>query len=235
LVDDAGIDVVNSSSNNLTFYPLGSNGNVAPSGTLGNPASGLDGPTAIALDSMGNAYVANSFLSGGQLSGSVNVYPSGGYGAAGTPSATITGANTGLYEPTGIAVDAGGNIYVSNSSLTPTTNGSVTLYSSGSNGNVTPIGTIVSSITQSGAFEPTGVALDGGGNIYVPGYAVQGHTLSYSVEVFPSGSNGIVTPSSIIAGAQTQLDDPTGIALDSMANVYIANYANSVTIYPAGS
>jgi Beta-propeller repeat/NHL repeat len=232
---DSSIYVANEVGN-LTVYSLDANGDAAPAATLSNPATGLNGPTAIALDTNGKAFVANSFLNIGNPSGSVTVYPAGGYGVAGVPSATITGSNTGLMSPTGIAVDSNDNIYVSNESPSSVSNGSITVYTAGSNGNVTPSATIVAANTGSGTFDPMGIALDPSGNIYVPSVAAVGHSISYAVDVLPSGSNGTVTPSSVIVGLQTQLEQPSGIALDSQRNIYVTNRAtNSVTVFAAGS
>ena len=69
-------------------------------------------------------------------------------------------APTGLSEPQFAAVDANGNIYVTN----PITM-SVTIYAKGSNGNVAPFATIGGSNT--GLNFPEGIALDSGGKIYV--------------------------------------------------------------------
>lgn len=205
---------------------------MSPTATLSNPPNGLNGPTAIAVDASGKTYVANSFLSIGNPSGSVTVYPSSARGLAGVPSATVIGSNTGLLSPTGIALDSSGHIYVSNASGGASKNGSVTVYAPASNGNVTPSATIVSA----DIFDPAGVALDSNGNIYVTCSIVSGHTIGYAIDVFPPASNGNLTPSSIIIGSQTQLDQPGGITLDSQGNIYVANRANnSVTMYAAGS
>ena len=233
---DSSIYVANSTGNDLTLYPSGANGNVAPAATLSNPLTGLDGPSGIAFDASGNAYVVNSFLNIGNPSGSVTVYPAGNYGVAGAPTVTITGSNTGLFSPSGIAVDPSGNIYVSNRAASPSTNGSVTVYTPGSNGNVMPNATIVAADNGLGNFDPTGIALDTGGNIYVPFVAAMGHSISYGVDMFAAGSNGTVTPSSIITGLQTQLDQPHGIALDFQRNIYVTNNStNSITIFGTGS
>ena len=73
--------------------------------------------------------------SGGIAGDTVTVYPAGSSGNA-TPSATIAGSNTGLDEPQGIAVDAGGNIYVTNYGSQQGGNDAVTVYAAGSNGNM---------------------------------------------------------------------------------------------------
>ncbi len=236
LLIDSSIYVANFAdpNNELTLYSPGANGNVPPTANLSNPATGMYGPVGIAIDANRKTYVANSFFSMGKPSGSVTIYPSGGYGVAGQPSATIIGANTGLDSPTGIALDTNGKIYVSNQSGGSTGNGSVTVYAAGSNGNATPTATIVAANTFFGIlFDPAGIAVDTNGNIYVLASSTSGNC----VDVFAPGSNGTVTPSSVIVGAQTQLSQPSGITLDSNGNIYVANKSTpaSITMYAAGS
>jgi sugar lactone lactonase YvrE len=64
------------------------------------------------------------------------VYAAGAGGNV-APTRTIAGSSTGLSTPTGIALDASGNIYV-------TTNGnrSVVVFAPSASGNVTPLRTI---------------------------------------------------------------------------------------------
>lgn len=56
------------------------------------------------------------------------------------PIIIISGANTELHFPEGIAVDPSGNIQLANRSFGTT--GSVTVYPAGSDGNVKPIATV---------------------------------------------------------------------------------------------
>src|SRR5207244_2311318 len=69
-------------------------------------------------------------------SASITVYAAGASGNA-TPTATITGGNTGLSAPLGIARDGAGNIYVTNQG-----SNSITIYAAGTSGNATPTATI---------------------------------------------------------------------------------------------
>jgi Beta-propeller repeat/NHL repeat len=234
---DSSIYVANFGNDDLALYSLGANGNAAPTTSLGSPVTGLDGPVGIAVDANQKTYVANSFLSIGNPSGSVTIYPSGGYGVGGAPRATIIGANTGLLSPSGIALDTNGNIYVSNASGGSTGKGSVTVYAPTSNGNATPSATIVAANSYLGIFDPTGVAVDTSGNIYALAFGTLGSSIGDCIDVFPPGSNGTVTPSSVIIGGQTQLAQPSGMTLDSHGNIYVANKTNppSITMYAAGS
>ncbi|MGH7813206.1 MAG: SBBP repeat-containing protein [Candidatus Binataceae bacterium] len=239
--DGAGPDSVD-------IYPAGSNGNVAPISTITGSNTGLDYPYAIAVDSSGNVYVANcSYSCGLDLtpeSDSITVYPAGSNGNA-APIATITGSNTGLYAPLGIAVDSSGNVYVANvnDDLTFGDAGIVTVYPTGSNGNVAPIAAITDAYSENnGGSLAGGIAVDSSGNVYVANCGICGSgSVPDSIDVLPAGSNGNVVPSASIAGSNTGLSVPTGVALDSSGNIYVLNFvshpggAGFITVYPAGS
>ena len=137
-----------------------------------------------------------------------------------TPSATISGGNTGLMSPIGIAEHAGGDIYVADSVAV-----SVLVFSAGSNGNISPAATI--SGAKTGLEKPLGIALDSSLNIYVTNSGP-------SVTVYSDGSSGNVSPIATIEGDKTDLDGPIGVTLDSDNKIYVVDEASSsVTIYPA--
>jgi NHL repeat/Beta-propeller repeat len=209
----------------IKVYPAGSNGDAAPSAII----NGTGQARGVALDSMGNVYVSNSF--GNASPKSITVYPAGGNGSV-APLATISGSNTGLTLPEGIALDSSANIYVVN--CPDTAAYSVTVYAAGSNGNVAPSATIAGANT--GLSCPLGIALDSSANIYIANLT-GGLGKFGSVTVYPAGSNGNVTPSATIVGStNTELSEPNGIAVDSLGNIYVSNHgASSILVYPAGS
>lgn len=169
-------------------------------------------------------YVANL---GGNA---VTVYPIGVSGNV-KPIQTISGSKTGLIDPTDVALDASGNIYVANQNGED--NDSVTVYAAGSNGNVSPIRTIAGSNTAMNyAF---GVALDSSQNVYVTNGS-GGSSGQGSITVYSAGATGNVAPVSTIAGSKTKLDVPFGLALDTANNIYVPNYnSNALTVYAAGA
>ncbi len=130
----------------VTVYPPGSNGNVTPIAIIMGANTRLSSPWGIALDSSGNIYVVDDGADG-QGPGSVFVYPPLGSSTGPlneAPVATISGTNTGLSLPVGIALDSSGNIYVgNNSTISP-----VTVYPPASNGNVAPMAIIGGSNTD---------------------------------------------------------------------------------------
>ena len=212
----------------ITVYAQGASGDVPPIQEIIGSNTGLEYPIAVAVDQTKNIYVADD-TAGTNHYGAITVYAAGATGNV-APTATITGSNTGLYAPQGIAINpVNGDIYVSNSARSASYGGSITIYEAGSNGNASPLGAIQGSATQLG--NPYGLALDGSGNIYV---AI---AESNAVAVYAAGSTGNVVPTQTIQGNLTQLDLPSQVALDSSLNMlYVVNHGGqSVTVYAAGA
>jgi len=213
---NGNIYVVNQ-CNTITVYAADAYGNAAPIAVIGGSNTGLYSPTAIALDSVGNIYVANPFQPG-TFGPRILEYAAGSSGNV-TPTATISGSNTGLdAERTGIALDASGKIYAALDT-------GVNVYPAGSNGNVAPIASLdISTGASAVAFDSRNLYVAGGGGFLGK---------AGSVTVYPLGSTGHPAPVAAIGGSNTQLGDPAGIAVDS-AHIYVANSygSGSVTVYP---
>jgi hypothetical protein len=97
------------------------------------------------------------------------------------PSATIAGASTLLINPTGIALDTAGNIYVSDSGRK-----AVLVFGPTANGNVAPLQNISGSNT--GFVSPTDVKVDTAGLIYVADGGAG------KIFIFAAGATGNVAP-----------------------------------------
>jgi len=93
----------------IAIFPATATGNVAPSGSIGGPLTGIafDGVGGIATDVSGNIYISNSSATGG----SILVFAPTATGNV-APIRTISGSATQLGYLGGIQVDAAGNIYV---------------------------------------------------------------------------------------------------------------------------
>src|SRR5207245_6458234 len=149
--------VANYYGSSITVYAPGASGNASPSTTIAGSNTGLSWPWGIARDAVGNLYVVNSWSSSGSTS--ITVYAPGASGNA-TPSATITGNNTGLSSPHGIALDAAGRLYVANGG-----SNTITVYAARATGNAAPIATIAGA--NAGLSGPMGLACDAGGRLDV--------------------------------------------------------------------
>lgn len=234
---------------NITVYPpLGTSAgilNEPPIATIAGSKTLLDAPTGIAVDDQGRIYAANE-LGGPRVRGApsdrgrVSVYAAGSNGNV-APIATISGARTGLAYPLGIALDSDGDIYAANFYTANTNsklqnNASITVYAAGSEGDAQPIASIAGSNAELGI--PWGITLDSRGNVYIAGYV---YGVGNTINVYPAGSNGNVSPAASIAGADTELNDPTALALDASGSLYVSNSfggpadAGSITVYPTGS
>ena len=217
---NGNIYATNACTNTITIYAKGSKGDAAPTAIIGGSNTGLGDPEGIAVDYSGNIYVANggNILYGGSIPASVTVYPplaslpsQPNYPNV-TPSATISGGNTGLSYPQGIAVDSTfGNIYVADES-----GASVFVYSAGSKGNVAPTATISGPAT--GLISPEGIALDSSGNIYVADESAASVFVYPPLASLPSQPNyPNVAPAATISGPLTELGEPQFIAIQPAA------------------
>jgi hypothetical protein len=192
----------------VTVYPAGANGNVAPIRTISGSNTGLNFPEGITLDASLNVYVT-TFVGGPSGLGNVSVYAAGANGNV-APVRTITGSNTRLHGPVGIALGRQGGIYVVNyDSPNRPAPGSVTVYPAGTNGNVAPLRTISGSNT--GLFGSLGIARDGSGIHVVNQQGGIGRL--GSVTAYATGANGNVAPIQTISGPNTQLKHPAGVAV----------------------
>jgi hypothetical protein len=212
-VDASGkIYVVNATS--VTEYAAGSNGNVKPSRTITGPRTGLYSPNGIALDAKHNIYVMNSPYG---AAAAITVYAASAHGNV-APIQTISGSSTGLSDPSGIAVDAAKNIYVticaSGCNSIHNSTGGVLVFAPGSNGDTAPIRTIEGAST--GLQGPGSIALDAGAKIYVTQYYNNGNGPCLAaagriyVFVFPAAANGNAAP---IEQFQSADCPPAGIAV----------------------
>lgn len=160
----------------------------------------------------------------GECNPTVEVFAAGATGNV-KPIATIAGSDTGLQNGDGyIAVDNDGNIYVT--ATAAYSQGVVTVYPPGSDGNVAPTQTITGSNT--GLSTVRGIAVDSAHNIYVANNG--------ALTVFAAGSNGNVAPIQDITGSNTGLNfNSFGMAVDSAGNMYVANYDGVISVFAAGA
>lgn len=183
-------------------------------------------PRGVAVDSSGNVYVADTYndmirkvTPAGVVTTLAGIagYPGSDDGAAGTAT---------FYRPSGVAVDSAGIVYVADSSnrtIRKVDSGWVSTLAgvAGSDGD--------SDGTGSGArFSwPWGVAVDSTANVYVA------DTYNYTIRKITPGR--VVTTIGGLAGYSGSTDGigsaarfagPTGVAVDSSGNVYVADRDN---------
>ncbi|MFZ0335672.1 MAG: hypothetical protein WA855_13165 [Candidatus Acidiferrales bacterium] len=217
-------------------FPTTANGSTSPASYIIGPRGGFNG---LATDGEGNLYVgcqAENYNP--QLTAllEILVYGPGASGAA-TPKRTIAGPLTGFSGPmSALAVDSSGNIYAYASVLLDGVQAfAISVFSAAADGNVAPmkvIGGSATSITGAGGQ----IAVDSADNIYVAGGNSEP---ADSILIFDSGATGNVAPTSTLTGPKTMVDDPVGLAVDSVGNIYVANDSGangpSIVEFSAGS
>ncbi len=244
-----GTDGVTTVSQGLTITVVPAATVVTVAGTAGTVGSAngtgvnatFDGPQGVAVDSAGTVYVAdsnNNLIRKITPSGVVAVQVSTLAGTAGTTgSADGTGAAATFNQPTGIAVDTSGNVYVAdtlNSTLRKITPGGVVSTLAGTAGNV---GSADGTGAAASFDRPNGLAVDGSGNVYVADFG--NNTIR---EVSPAG---VVTTLAGTAGVRGSADgtgagasfyQPSFLALDTSSNLYVTDSGNNTIrkITPAG-
>ena len=210
------IFVTNALDNSVNIYPIGSRGDARPIATIKGPATGLDDPVSITLDSSGKIYVLNNGTAGN--SASIEVFAPGSRGNA-APIARIAGPATRLLSVNRIAVDSAGQIYVAIEVVDVDSQpAGILIYPPGSNGNLTPSATIGG--VESEIQNPWGIAIDLQGDILVVEAATdkKGRLL-----IFPAGTRGEAKPRFVLEGNDDRLIAPTTIAVDSGGIIYVAN------------
>lgn len=197
-----------------------------PGFTNGADTATFNSPLGVAVDGGGNVYVAdyeNDLIRKITPAGVVSMLA--GTGATGADNGTATTATFDL--PEGVAVDAGGNVYVADNGnnlirkITP--DGTVsTLAGSGSVGSANGTGTAASFNS------PFGIAVDATGNVYVADAGnnlIRKITPAGVVSTFAgSGKKGTGNAT----GAAASFNTPSGVAVDASGNVYVADENNNL-------
>ena len=192
----SGLDFANSGTGSCTTGTTYSSGASCTVSVVFTPKFvGIRYGAVVLADGSGNP-LATSYLHGTGVGPQVNFLP-------GSESTLSTSALNG---PSGVAVDANGNIYISDEN-----NGRV-LKETLSVGSYTEMALPTSTLNA-----PQGIAVDGSGSVYIA----------------DSGNNRVLKET-LAAGSYTEsalptstLNAPQGIAVDGSGNVYIADTSNN--------
>ena len=219
---------VDSTGTITTFAGTGERG----FGGDGGPAiqAQLDAPSGVAVDEAGNLYIAdwsNARIRKVDGTGAITTIAGTGERGFGGDGGPATQAQ--LDDPTGVAVDGAGNLYIADQynhriRRVDSTGTITTIAGTGELG----FGGDGGPAIQAQLDYPTGVAVDGAGNLYIAD--------QYNHRIRRVDSTGTITT---IAGTgelgfggdggpaiQAQLDYPTGVAVDGAGNLYIADASN---------
>jgi hypothetical protein len=106
-----------------------------------------------------------------------------------TPALVISGGSSGVTKPSGIALDAAGNLYVSDQGNGNTVAPSILVFPSGLSGSVSSAPICKISGTNTNLDAPSDVAVDKSGNIYVADRTAAGAGVVYVFAPMPSCGN----------------------------------------------
>ena len=192
-------------------------------------AAKLNSPSGIAIDSAGNLYIAdtdNNRIRKITASGKISTIAGNGTAGFGGDLGFATSAK--LQNPSGIAVDSAGTLYIAdkanNRIRKVITTGIINTIAGNGTAGFSGDGGIA---TAAQLQMPSGVAIDFAGNLYIADAA--------NARIRKVTSYGII---STVAGANPGLGDggpaeaaglstPSGIAIDSEGNLYIADTDNN--------
>ena len=219
------------------------------SGDFGSATTlSLNGPSYIVFDANGNQYISDTqnncvrkILPSGSMSTLVGFASSSGDTCA--PQATAPTPSQGLYQPTGLAVDSSNNLYIADSK-----HNCVRKLSSGATGVAsltTVAGTCGSSPSASTTPNPNGLALDSANNLYisiqdaetlptVSTYQVLQQAPGSSPCVFAGATSAQVPNSCPGVSGSVALNAPSGLAIDAMGDLFIADTGNNCVRQVAG-
>jgi streptogramin lyase len=203
---------------------------VTPAGVVATLAGLVPSfPTGVAVDINGNVYVADagdSTILKRTPAGVVTTLA--GLAGADPGSVDGTGSAARFNVPYGVAVDNAGNVYVTdigNHNLRKVTPAGVVTTVAGLAGFA---GSADGTGSTARFYAPRGVAVDSAGNVYVA------DTFNNTIrKVMPVGTNWVVTTlagkagiygSSDGTGSAVRFDSPTGVAVDSAGNIYVADF-----------
>jgi sugar lactone lactonase YvrE len=207
---------------------------LAGTGQLGNAngvaaSASFSSPFGVAVDDLGNVFVSDQ---GNQqireISALGTVSSLAGSGAVGSKNGTATEAS--FWFPSGLAIDALGNLYVadySNNMIRIVNSSSQIVSTLAGTGQTGSANTGTSTGRSSFGF-PVGIAVDASGNLYV---ADRDNSVIWMINpsgtvtnLAGSGQMGFANGPSSVAS----FTYPVGVAVDATGNVYVADQGNNV-------
>jgi hypothetical protein len=248
---DAAGNVYVADSYNNTVRKVTPGGVVTTVGGVAGKSGHTDGPVAsalfnetagVAVDGSGNLFVAdngNYEIREISASGTVTTLA----GAAGVQG-VVDGAGSAarFFDPQNLAIDSGGNLYVADGAgnvirkVTPSGQVS-TLAGVGVSGGAGPAGSADGTGSAAEFNDPTGIAVDVNGNVYVAdsGNDTIRAITPAGVVTTLAGSPG-VSGSADGTGAGARFNKPSSVGVDAVGNVVVADSGSDTIrmVTPAG-
>ncbi len=225
--DNSRIRKVDTNDIITTVAGNGTNGYSGDNGAATNAM--LANPFAVAVDASGNLFIADSYNNRIRKVDTNDIITTvAGNGTNGYSGDNGAATNASLSGPSGVAVDASGNLFIADTVngviRKVDTNGIITTVAGGGNDGLGDGG----AATNASLSGPSGVAVDASGNLFIA-------DLDNS-RIRKVDTNGIIT--TVAGGGNDGLGDggaatnaslnwPSGVAVDASGNLFIADSANS--------
>ncbi|MFI5136248.1 MAG: putative Ig domain-containing protein [Sphingobacteriales bacterium] len=183
----------------------------------------FNNPSASVTDASGNIYVAdagNNAIRKIDPTGAVTTFAGSSSGSSGFTDANGTSAL--FNSPEGIALDASGNLFVSD-------------YGNNAIRKITPDGTVTTFYHSTGTFGPAGLTFDGSGDIIVAAQDAN-QIIMITPAVVVSTIAGSTLGYTNATGTGAQFNSPTDVKMDGSGNLFVADYLNNAIreINPSG-
>ncbi len=219
-------------------------GTIAPgfNGDFGSATTvSLNTPSYIIFDSNGNQYISDTqnncirkIDTSGSMSTLVGLAVSGKGDTCFTSSNSTPAPSQGLYQPTGLAIDSSNNLYIADSK-----HNCVRMLANGAAG-VTALATVAGTCGSAASTtpNPNGLLLDSSNNLYI---SIQDTEVLPAVSVYqvlrqaPNANPCVMAgaPSALVPNVcsgitgSIALDAPSGLAMNGMGDLFIADTGNN--------
>ena len=210
----------------------------------------LSMPSGITLDSLGNLYIADSvnYLIRKVDSSGIITRIAGSLDASGIPVVGYSGdgaaaTSAQLYNPSGIAIDSSGNIYIAETNNNVIrkidSSGIISRFAGSLDASGVPVAGYSGdegAATSAELTAPYGITLDSLGNLYIAdssNHIIRKVDSSGIITRFAGSLDASGVPIQGYSGddgvaTNAHLDNPSGVAIDSSGNLYIADTNNNL-------